>query len=115
MVRESALREQRLDSIAENEDGSLPSDGYFIPFADVCESLDWTPDINLNQRTGGGNIDPQKVDRGTETHTFTGSYNLQGSIAAHDIGGSGDVNAPPVLEAMTRLANNKLQRRTIVL
>lgn len=115
MARESALREQRLDSIAENDDGSLPTDGYFIPFADVWDSLDWTPDVNLNQRTGGGNIDPQKFDRGTETHTFTVSYNLQGAIAAHDIGGSGNVNAPPVLEAMTRLANNKLQRRTIVL
>jgi len=113
MVNESALRDQRLESIQE-VDGDIPADAHYIPFADVVDSIDWTPDVPINPRRGVGSVDQQKFDRGQETHSFSMGYNLQGAIAAADVGG-GNVNAEPVLEAIVRTTNNALERRTVVL
>jgi len=110
MVNESALRDQRVEHIIE-EDGAIPSDADFLPFADVVGSLDWTPDINITTRRGIGTVDLRKFDRGTETHTFSLGYDLQGVIARAT---ASLVNAGPVYDALVRDANNELVRRTVI-
>lgn len=114
MGTESALREQRLEHITEDDNQQIPSDADFLPFADILDDVDWSPDINLDQRRGVGSLDQQKFDRGTETHSFTVGYDLQGAIALATGGSPYTVNAPPVYEAIVRKASNQLNRRTVV-
>lgn len=115
MAEESALLPQNTYHVEEEPDtGVIPDTAYLLPFADVVEMYDWTSDVPFNARTGIGNIDKQKFDRGQEEHSFTVEHPLQGAIDEDDVGGGGDVNAVHVLEAIERLANRQLKRRTII-
>lgn len=114
MADESALLPQSVLHVQEDKDLVIPDDANFAPFADVVDMYDWSSDVPLNTRYGVGNFNAKKFDRGQESHAFTVDFPLQGLIAEDDIAGTGDVNAEPVYEAIVRLANRMLERRTIV-
>lgn len=101
MPNESGIRELRLEFVRETTRGVTPADPAWKRYSDAIQSFGVTPTASISPRGNIGTPDVVNFNAGTESHSFTVTYDLQQWFSA-----SGDA----AYDGMARLADGSLPK-----